>query len=229
MSQRTVRSSVLVLALAFAGVATADPRSAEIVLQRMKARQAALTSLQARIEQVKTYPQLGIEAPPERGRLSLRRRRTGTSVRMEIEEPERRILVVKEGRYLLYQPRIRQVMEGAVQDSSAKSLFSGVLTGSPEAMTELERSYSIGSDEPSELSGRKVHRLRFDARPGAAVYCQRIEIFVDDRTFLPLGQSCREANDSVVTFSLSDVETDIELDDDLFEVAIPEGVERLKG
>ncbi len=96
-------------------LAVANPLSPEVVLARMRQAQSSVESLSARLEQVKSYPQLGIEDPPERGTFLMARTKRGTTrVRMEIQEPETRILMVADGKYLLYQPRIKQAVEGTV-------------------------------------------------------------------------------------------------------------------
>jgi outer membrane lipoprotein-sorting protein len=214
---------ILLLLLA---IATEAP---ETVLARMQARQTELESLKAVLEQTKSYPQLGIEDPAERGRLYVERRRAGTRVRIEIETPEPRILTVNDKSYVLYQPRIRQAMEGTLGSAGKTGLFAGVLTGTPGALEELERSYSLEGLGTTSISGRLAHRLRFTARPGADVHCRRIDVFVDEGLSLPVRQTCEEANGSVITFSLSDLETDVPLDGKLFEIQIPSGVERVKG
>lgn len=202
------------------------------VLARMRARQSELVSLRARLEQVKSYPQLGIDDPVERGRLYVERTRNGARVRLEIETPEPRILIVKDGAYLLFQPRIRQALEGRLGKlggAGKTGLFTGILTGSPEALRELERSYSVEQLPDETLGERAVHHLRFTGREGAAVHCRRIDLFVDVELSLPLRQVCREANESAITFTLSDVELDVPLDRKLFEIDLPAGVERVKG
>lgn len=199
---------------------TPPASSAETLLSRMRARQTELGSLRARLEQTKSYPQLGLEDPPERGHLYLVRSGKSSKVRVEIESPDARILTVKDGSYLLYQPRIRQAVSGKVSAVSKKGLFSGVLMGSPDALDELEKSYQV-----RELDG---HRLEFSARPGAEVYCRRIELWVDKRLLLPIRQTCEETNRSVITFSLSELETNVPLNAKLFEIELPPGVERVR-
>jgi outer membrane lipoprotein-sorting protein len=132
-----------------------------------------------------------------------------------------RVLTVKDGSYLLYQPRIRQAVSGKLGTGTTKTgLFTGVLMGSPEALDELEKGY-----EAKALDGR---RLEFTARPGADVYCRRIELWVDEKLLLPVRQTCEEANRSIITFSLSELETNVALDSKLFEIDLPPGVERVK-
>ena len=201
----------------------------EAVFERMRARQAELASLEAVLEQTKSYPQLGIEDPAERGRLYVERRRAGARVRIEIETPEPRILTVNDRRYVLYQPRIRQAMEGTLGSAGKTGLFASVLTGAPGALEELERSYSLEGLGTISIASRPAHHLRFTARPGADVHCRRIDVFADEELSLPVRQTCEEANGSVITFSLTDLKTDVPLDGKLFEIEIPEGVERVKG
>jgi outer membrane lipoprotein-sorting protein len=190
----------------------------------MRVAQQDLESLEARIEQVKSYPQLGIEDPVERGVLYLQ----GGNFRLEIQEPEVRILVVKDGRYLLYQPRIRQAISGKVEGQGTKGLFPGLLTGSSESFRELEESYSSSDLGEAALGERRVNHISFRAKPGAPVYCQEIHLFVDATLLLPVRQTCREANDSEVTLTLLDIKRNAPLGKALFEVQIPAGVERIE-
>jgi len=67
---------------------------------------------------VKSYPQRGIEDPPERGYFYLQQSKGGeTKVKMEIRQPETRILTIQGGEYLLCQPRIKQAVEGKLTEA----------------------------------------------------------------------------------------------------------------
>ncbi len=222
--------TLILLPLATLALAAAGPSSPEVVLARMRQAQSSVESLTARLEQVKSYPQLGIEDPPERGTFTMARTKRGTTrVRMEIQEPETRILTVVDGKYLLYQPRIKQAVEGKLSGGGKKALFSGILTGSPEALEELERDYRVESVGETVVSEANVIELRFTARANAVVYCQRIDLWVDTTSWLPVQQSCHEANQSVITFTLADVKLNVPLAKDAFDVELPPDVEKVRG
>ena len=207
----------------FIGVPAVD--SPQRILERMHAAQSNLQSLKARVEQVKSYPQLGIEDPVEKGFLYFQPGR----FRLEIREPEIRILAVKDGEYVLYQPRIRQAILGKLgAEGGTKGLFPGLLTGSRESFGELEKSYEASDLGEISIENSRVHHLSFQARPGAAVYCQAIELFIDSASMLPVRQKCREANQSEITLTLADIERNTPLAKSLFEVEIPEGVEKIE-
>ena len=148
---------------------------------------------------------------------------------MEIQEPEARILTVVDGKYLLYQPRIKQAVEGKVSGGGKKGLFSGILTGSPEALEELERDYRVESVGKTVVSEANVIELRFTARATAVVYCQQIDLWVDTTSWLPVQQSCHQANQSVITFTLGDVKLNLPLAKDAFDVDLPPDVEKVRG
>ena len=210
-------------------MAAADASSPDAILLRMRDAQQNVETLEARLEQVKSYPQLGIEDPVERGKFYLQKDSSVTRVRIHIEEPDVRILTVNEGGYVLYQPRIQQAVEGQLSGGGKKGMFSGILTGSDDAMEELECDYVAEGLGTTTLSERDVTHLRFTARPGAEVYCRRIELFVDTTSWLPVQQTCEEANESLITFTLHDVEVGKALEKSLFEVKLPKDVERVRG
>jgi hypothetical protein len=109
---------------------------------------------------------------------------------------------VNEGKYVLYQPRIRQAISGKVEGEAAKGLFPGLLTGSAGSFRELENGYNSFDRGEEALGERRVHHLSFQAKAGAAVYCQEIDLYVDLSLLLPVRQRCREANDSAIALPL---------------------------
>jgi outer membrane lipoprotein-sorting protein len=79
------------------------------------------------------------------------------------------------------------------------------------------------------VSEANVIELRFTARANAAVYCQQIDLWVDTSSWLPVQQSCHEANQSVITFTLEDVKLNLPLPKNAFDVDLPPDVEKVRG
>jgi outer membrane lipoprotein-sorting protein len=192
-------------------------QSADEVLRRMRQAQDGIETLKAEVEQVKSYPQLGIQDPVEKGVFYFQKGR----LRLEIREPEVRVLVVKDGKYFLYQPRIRQAISGTLEGGGATGLFPGILTGSKASRKELETGYTASLRE----TNGPAHLVSFEAKPGAAVYCQGVDLEVDHALFLPIRQVCREANGSEIALSLFHIETNAPLDQGAFEIEVPAGTE----
>ncbi len=215
----------ILLMLSIAMVAVANPTAPETVLARMREAQKDLASLRAMITQVKSYPQLGFEDPEEKGRVYVERGKKQTRFRLDIDEPERRTMLVADGSYMLYQPRIKQVVSGKVGAAGKKSLFTGILSGSRESMEGLERDYVV--ETVPETEG--LHHLRFVARAGAEVYCKEIELWLEAERLVPVRQTCLEANESLITFILSEIEINVKIDAGVFDVKLPSDVEKVQG
>jgi outer membrane lipoprotein-sorting protein len=221
------------LAVALVAFASSGGLSASDVLARMLRAQQQLDSLSARLVQQKSFPQLGIEDPEETGRFLLLRDEQGSPrIRVEIEQPERRVLVVNGGEYVLYQPRIKQAIEGTV-GAAAQHGATGVaslLTGSA-SLTELEKRYELERLPNVRLRGAEVelHHVRLRARPEAGSQCRQIELFIDSETNLPVRQVCEEVNGSILTVSLLEPQPNVEVHEDEFELELPKDVERIRG
>ncbi len=168
-------------------IATGAVDSPQRILERMRAAQAGLESLKARVEQVKSYPQLGIEDPVEKGFLYFQ----PGKIRLEIQEPEIRILAVKDGKYVLYQPRIRQAIFGKLEGQGTKGLFPGLLTGSAESFAELEKSYEVsdlGERPSTSFASITCRSGRGPASPSTA---GRSSSSSTPALLLPVRQKCR--------------------------------------
>jgi putative ABC transport system ATP-binding protein len=121
---------------------------------------------QGRLEQVKSYPQLGIDDPVEKGFLYFE----AGKMRLEVQEPEVRILVVKDGKYVLYQPRIRQAISGRVEGQGTKGLFPG-LSRLPSRFASREELLGLRSGRETSTSVESTTYVPREA--GVPVYCQR--------------------------------------------------------
>ena len=78
------------------------------------------------------------------------------------------------------------------------------------------------------MSEANVIELRFTARANAVVYYQQINLWVDTTSWLPVQQSCHEANQSVITFTLGEVKLNVPLAKDAFDVELPPDVEKVR-
>ena len=117
---------------------------------------------------------------------------------------------------------------GKLDGKGTRGLFPGLLTGSADSFGELEKSYDASDLGETSIGDLRVHHLSFTARPGVAVDCQQIALFIDASLMLPVRQKCREANESEITLTLSDIERNPRLEEKLFEIELPDGVEKIE-
>jgi outer membrane lipoprotein-sorting protein len=188
----------------------------------MSAASRNLITLKAVLVQEKSYPQLGMTDPPEKGTLLVKR--AGRRLRMRLDfENEPRTLVIDGSRYLYYQPRLKQAFLGDLEKlpSGGGGGFLRYLLGDLSTQDE----YRVELGEP--LRDGTIH-LKLEPLRAEDVFYQRVELFVDPRLWLPWRQELVEANRNVTRIRLECPTIDLPLEDDLFELELPPDVKRLR-
>lgn len=214
-------SAASLLVLTFLAGAPEPPSLAE-VLRRMSAASRNLITLKADLVQQKSYPQLGMTDPPDKGTLLVKRARKRLRMRLDFEN-EPRTLVIDGSRYLYYQPRLKQAFLGDLENlpSGGGGGFLRYLLGDLSVQDE----YRVELGE--QLPDGTIH-LRLEPLRAEDVFYQRVELFVDTRLWLPLRQELVEANRDVTRIRLEFPTVDLPLEDDLFELELPRDVKRLR-
>lgn len=219
---------LMVLALGV-GPASSDEAPARAVLEQMAQVSRSLTSLRAELVQVKSYPQLGLSDPPERGVLYFERKsEKGSQVRFEILEPVRRIVTVKDGSYVFYQPKIKQAIVGKLEENegSQRASFVSYLLGD---LSSAEKDYSVESLGEESLNGKETIHLRLSAKPDSEGMYKQIDLWVDTEIWFPIRQVFTELNHNLTTFEMESIELNVEIEPSLFELKLPPDVDRVRG
>lgn len=207
-----------------------DEASVETVLKRMSGTYQSIESLGAELHQVKSYPQLGLTDPPERGVLYVKRKaKEGLLVRLEMLEPEQRIVTVRDGRYMLYQPKIKQAIEGSVDQKAGSGAGTSFMNYFLGDLSNAMKDYDIVSMGDERIGERGTVHLRLTAKPGGRGYYPRIDLWIDKELWMPVQQEFVEPNRSVTKIRFEGLRFNEEMKNDLFHVNLPKDVERVKG
>ena len=219
-------AALLVAATAQAdGVAEVDE-----VLAKMTTTYASLESLEAELEQVKAYPQLGLTDPPESGVVYVKRKAGDElSVRLEMVRPEHRIVTVKDGRYTLYQPRIKQAIEGEVGEKAGGSSGTSFMSYFLGDLGAAKKDYGIVALGEETVGDRTTIHLRLTAKPDGTGYYPQIDLWIDQKLWMPVQQEMVEPNRSVTRFQFRNLRLNEKIKDSLFSIKLPSDVERVKG
>ncbi len=215
----------LVALLPMSALAAGDSYSMEEVLSRMSSASKRFETLTARLVQEKSYPQLGIADPPEVGSLAMTRKSQELRLRLDIITPEPRTVVVEGNSYIYYQPKLKQAIVGSLEGvgSGQGAGFLRYLLGDLEGARDEYDIELGGTTEDGTL------HLTLVPRSPEKAYYKRVELWVDTDLWLPVRQELTELNQSVTKIRLDDLSIDVELSDELFELALPDDVKRLKG
>ncbi len=207
-----------------------DISTVEEVLERMAAAYGSVKSLGADLEQVKSYPQLGMTDPPEKGVLHVKRKsENNLLIRLEIQQPEQRIVTVGDGRYMLYQPGINQAIEGRVDTKTSSSSGTSFMSYFMGDLSGAKKDYDFELVGEEQVGPHQTVHLRLTAIPGGEGYYPQIELWVDQDLWIPVRQELVEPNRSVTTLEFGDIRINDEINDNVFKIKLPANVERVKG
>lgn len=201
------------------------------VLERVSKAFQHMRSLRASLSQQKIYGQLGISDPIERGVLYIKRKKNrDIQVRIEIIEPARRVITVRDNKFVLFQPTINQAIEGR--------LHRGLVTGNPSVgfltyffggFSRLTDDYEVMTLGDEILQGQRTTHLRLTPMRAEKGLYRQIDLWVDHRLWMPTQQKLVEMNQDVTLLRLSDVQVNINLSDSIFAQRLPRHVKRLRG
>ncbi len=201
------------------------------VIDRMSKAFASIRSMRAEMAQQKGYAQLGTSDPTEHGILYVKKKNDRTiQIRVEITSPEQRIITVKDNRFLLFQPRINQAIEGSLDSKTgdaraAAGFFSYLLGG----IAQASRDYNITVIGDEAVGNRPATRIRLTPRPEHRGLYREIDLWVDNEFWLPTQQRFVETNRDVTTVQLLGVKTNLPVGDDIFSQKLPSNTQRVRG
>mgnify|MGYP000100211978 FL=1 len=199
------------------------------ILERMTQAVRRMQTLRAALSQEKFYVQLGLKDPPEKGVLYMKRKgERNVFLRIEINVPEKRIITVKGDRFLLYQPRINQAIEGVIDRHSLRAA-AGFLAYLFNGLAQAAEDYEITFAGQETIEGRRLSHLVLTPKPNRRGLYRRVDLWVDHQLWLPTVQKIVEANRDETLLKLEDVRLNVNLPESLFEQKLPSGVQRVKG
>jgi outer membrane lipoprotein-sorting protein len=228
MKKRMILS--VIVAMVFARSSTSEELPPQSVLAEMASASKALTTLEADLVQVKSYPQLSLVDPEEKGHLYVEKtKQKGTRLMLAMVAPEPRSLALRDGEYVFYQPKIKQALIGKVGTEASGGGRAGFLRYLIGDLAAAEEDYDIASLGEELVDGTATIHLRLNAKSGRETPYLRIDLWVQRGLWLPVRQELTELNRSVTRIDLKNIAVNEEIDDGVFELDLPRDVERVRG
>jgi outer membrane lipoprotein-sorting protein len=148
-------------------------------------------------------------------------------VRLDWNKPQQEILVVANGGYLLYRPRLNQAIEGRTGSVRSKK-DNDVLALLNMSASQLQSRFGEFQDTYKETIWGGVQTDHLKAVPKTAASYKYIELWIDD-SGLPVQVKMVEKNDDSTTMRLSNVSKNGSLDKGIFDLKLDSNVKRIKG
>ena len=202
--------------------ATPNPQLLAGVLQKMETANRNLKSLKAAIVQQKTNVQIGTK-DTDYGTLIYKTNTKGQGqVRIDYTKPDTRTVAIVGNNFTFYQPRINQVLKTSLAKAS-KGRTGGYsqLVGLDGSVKSLAQNYNIEYVKDELVNGQMTTQLHLVPKNGGSM--ASMEIWVNHNTWLPVQQKIVERNGDYTIVKLTNLEPNVKLPDEAFNVKYPSG------
>jgi len=199
------------------GPAAGDPAELKRLLQAFDAAQKRTGTMTARFTEEKRLRLLA-EPVVSHGDFSFSR---PNQVRWEFRDPESRVFIITEGKYVAYYPGLRRAEEVPFSQFVGKRLFRFIGVG--QSIADLGKYYDFRLEPRSDLEGTHLLVLT-PRRKGLQERVAEMRIWVDDGTSLPrrIAYVEGEGDSTVITFH--NVRANVDVAEARFRIAFPSDV-----
>lgn len=193
------------------------------ILKRMDAHQENLQTLKASVEMAKTNTQLNITSKQKGSVNYITEGEKDVAVRIDWTDPEE-VLSVVNGKYTLYQPRLKQYITGKTSGSKNAKADSALAFMSM-SKKELTANYSVKYLGTVRLAGAEVWHLSLT--PKSKQSYKSAELWVDFDG-MPLQAKIKELNNDLTTVRLSNLKKNVKIDSRIFKLDT-KGARKIEG
>lgn len=203
--------------------ANSTPQLLTGILAKMEKAHKDLKSLKAQIVQEKTNVQIGSK-DKDSGTL-LYKPASGAikgKFRLDYTKPANNTVAVVGDNVLFYQPKINQAFKNTLA-KAAKGRVGGyaLLIGLDRSAKGLLENYNIEYIKDEVVDGQPASHLRLTPKVNGSLVS--IELWVNNQTWIPTMQKFNERNGDYTVVKLTNLQQNVALNDNEFEVKLPAG------
>jgi outer membrane lipoprotein-sorting protein len=196
------------------------------ILSQMNEASKRLKTVSANLEYTKVTV-LVDDKSTESGQLFYRKGKT-TEILIDIQKPERKILLFKKSKGEIYLPKINQIQEYNLEQKS-DLVQQFLLLGFGTDSGELKKTYDVKYLKEEDLDDDTTVVLEFVPRKAnIAAQISKIQIWVSEESWLPAQQKFFEGGGDYLIATYSGVKVNRILPASIFELNPPSGVKRVK-
>jgi len=196
------------------------------ILSRMNDAAKRLKSLSANLEYTKVTVLVN-DKSIEQGRLFFRKGKT-PAIRIEMHQPESKIILFKKNRAEIYLPKINQLQEYNLEQKSGL-VEEFLLLGFGSEEGQLRKSYKIKYLKEEELDGDTTAVIELIPRKESlASQLTKIQMWVSEESWLPTQQEFFEPSGDYLIARYNAVKVNLHIPSSTFEMHPAEGAKRVK-
>jgi len=205
-----------------------DEASLDRVLRQMDAVGKSFVNFKAHFSQKKYTAVLNEFDTPESGQFYYARAKDGSALlRQEVTKPGHRILTVKGGTAVVYQPGINQASVANLGKNKDKAEYLALGLG--QSPGKLRETFEMKYQGIENVAGAPCSVLVLKPRnPSAAAYFASIALWIKKSNGIPVQQKLLEPNGNYLLVNFSGEKLNSSMPVSLFDQRLPKGVEIIK-
>lgn len=198
------------------------------VLSQMDSVGKTFRSFQAQFSQKKFTAVLNEFDTPETGEFFYARAKDGSALlRQEVTKPGRRILTIKEGQAVIFQPSLNQAQVASLGKNKDKAEYLALGLG--QSPGKLRETFEISYQGTESVGGNSCSILLLKPRNSAtAAYFTTITLWIKKSNGVPIQQKLQEPNGDYLLVSFTNEKLNAEIPGSRFDQKLPAGVEILR-
>jgi outer membrane lipoprotein-sorting protein len=198
------------------------------ILARMNEAAKRLKTLSANLEYTKVTVLVN-DKSSEEGRLFFRQGKP-PEIRIEMQQPESKVMLFKKNKAEIYLPKINQLQEfNLEQKSGLVEEFLLLGFGSETGELSLKKSYKLTYLKEEDLDGDTTAVLELIPRKeSVAAHLTKIQIWVSEESWLPAQQQFFEPGGDYLIARYKAVKVNLRIPPSTFEIRPAAGAKRVK-
>ena len=207
---------------------SANEGSLDQVLRQMDSVGKSFVSFKAHFIQKNYRAVLKEFDTPDSGEFYYARAKDGSALlRQEVTRPGRRILTIKGGTAVIYQPRLNQASVANLGKNKDKVEYLALGLG--QSPGKLRESFEIKYQGGENVSGAACAVLALRPRnPSAAAWFSTILLWIKKSNGVPIQQKLEEPNGDYLLVSFTEEKLNTAIPPSLFEQQLPKGIEIIR-
>jgi outer membrane lipoprotein-sorting protein len=202
------------------------PPDLSVILARMNDAARHLKSLSANVEYTKVTVLVN-DKSTEEGRLFFRKGKT-PEIRIEMQQPESKVILFKKNKAEIYLPKINQLQEYSLEQKSGL-VEEFLLLGFGAETGELKKSYRLKYLKEEDLGGDTTAVLELIPRKESlASQLTKIQMWVSEESWLPAQEQFFEPGGDYLIALYKAVKVNLRIPSSTFEIHPAEGAKRVK-
>ena len=195
----------------------------EEVLSNMDKRGQSLSSMSSNILQKKWTDILEEFDEGERGTFHFLLESQKVFLRKEIAEPQQSILVIRDGRLVFYQPKIKQAQRYDLGNNKDKAEF--LLLGFTSNKEAMKKTYAIKWLGQDRVGDRDTYVLELTPKSKTvSAHFSRIVLWIDSQLWVPIQQKLVEPTRDYLLFQFDQIKLNDGIEKSHFDLKLPKDV-----